>query len=54
VHALGATPRGFKAELVAQTHSLLAAEEQERRRRVALASTKPTCSSEINSKPSHS
>ncbi len=36
VRALGATPRGFKAELVAQTQSLLAAEEQERRRRVVL------------------
>jgi type II secretory pathway predicted ATPase ExeA len=32
--ALGATPRGFMAELIAQTHALLAAEEQERRRRV--------------------
>src|SRR6266851_7482804 len=36
VHALGAAPRGFKAELVAQTQSLLAAEEHERRRRVVL------------------
>src|SRR6266496_3371819 len=36
VRALGAAPRGFKAELVAQTQSLLAAEEQERRRRVVL------------------
>jgi len=36
VRALGAVPRGFKAELVAQTQSLLAAEEHERRRRVVL------------------
>ena len=36
VQALGAMPRGFKAELVAQTQSLLAAEEHERRRRVVL------------------
>jgi type II secretory pathway predicted ATPase ExeA len=36
VQALGAVPRGFKAELVAQTYNLLAAEEQERRRRVVL------------------
>src|SRR5258708_11802609 len=36
VQALGAVPRGFKAELVAQTQSLLAAEEHERRRRVVL------------------
>src|SRR5438270_3176680 len=36
VQALGAMPRGFKAELVTQTQSLLAAEEHERRRRVVL------------------
>lgn len=36
VQALGAMPRGFTAELVAQTQSLLAAEEHERRRRVVL------------------
>jgi hypothetical protein len=30
VRALGPTPRGFIAELVAQTTALLAAEEQER------------------------
>jgi type II secretory pathway predicted ATPase ExeA len=36
VRALGAVPRGFKAELIAQTQSLLEAEEQERRRRVVL------------------
>jgi type II secretory pathway predicted ATPase ExeA len=36
VRALGAMPRGFKAELVAQTYTLLATEEQERRRRVVL------------------
>ena len=36
VRALGGTPRGFKAELVAQTQNLLASEEQERRRRVVL------------------
>jgi type II secretory pathway predicted ATPase ExeA len=36
VRALGAVPRGFKAELIGQTQSLLAAEEQERRRRVVL------------------
>jgi type II secretory pathway predicted ATPase ExeA len=36
VRALGAVPRGFTAELVAQTQSLLAAEEHERRRRVVL------------------
>jgi len=36
VHALGAVPRGFRAELVAQTQSLLATEEHERRRRVVL------------------
>src|SRR2546425_1158517 len=36
VQALGAVPRGFRAELVAQTQSLLAAEEHERRRRVVL------------------
>jgi type II secretory pathway predicted ATPase ExeA len=36
VQALGAMPRGFRAELVAQTQSLLAAEEHERRRRVVL------------------
>jgi len=36
VRALGAMPRGFKAELVAQAYTLLAAEEQERRRRVVL------------------
>jgi hypothetical protein len=29
-------PRGFKAEVVTQTQSLLAAEEHERRRRVVL------------------
>src|SRR5712692_1911788 len=32
VQALGAVPRGFRAELVAQTQSLLAVEEHERRR----------------------
>ncbi len=36
VRALGAMPRGFKAELIAQTQNLLAAEEHERRRRVVL------------------
>jgi type II secretory pathway predicted ATPase ExeA len=36
VRALGAVPRGFKAELVAQTQGLLATEEHERRRRVVL------------------
>src|SRR5947208_2695590 len=36
VQALGAVPRGFRDELVAQTHSLLAAEEHERRRRVVM------------------
>ena len=36
VRALGGVPRGFKAELVAQTQNLLAAEEQERRHRVVL------------------
>src|SRR5438132_5643434 len=36
VRALGAVPRGFKAELVTQTQSLLEAEEHERRRRVVL------------------
>ena len=36
VQALGAVPRGFRAELVAQTQSLLATEEHERRRRVVL------------------
>jgi type II secretory pathway predicted ATPase ExeA len=36
VRALGAVPRGFKAELVAQAQGLLAAEEHERRRRVVL------------------
>ena len=36
VQALGAVPRGFKAELIAQTQTLLAAEEHERRRRVVL------------------
>src|SRR6478736_1330252 len=36
VQALGAMPRGFRAELVAQTQSLLATEEHERRRRVVL------------------
>ena len=36
VRALGAVPRGFRAELVAQTQSLLATEEHERRRRVVL------------------
>ena len=34
VRALGAMPRGFKAELIAQAQDLLAAEEHERRRRV--------------------
>jgi len=32
-----------RAELIAQTHSLLAAEEQERRRRPCWSSTKRTC-----------
>jgi len=36
VQALGAMPRGYKAELVTQAQSLLAAEEHERRRRVVL------------------
>src|SRR2546423_4915721 len=36
VGALGAHPRLPRAELIAQTHSLLAAEEQERRRRAVL------------------
>src|SRR5579864_4556725 len=36
VRALGAVPRGFRAELMAQAQGLLAAEEQERRRRVVL------------------
>jgi type II secretory pathway predicted ATPase ExeA len=36
VQALGAVPRGFRAELVAQTQGLLATEEHERRRRVVL------------------
>ena len=36
VRALGAVPRGYKAELIAQTQGLLAAEEHERRRRVVL------------------
>lgn len=36
VRALGAAPKMLKAELMAHTQSLLAAEEQERRRRVAL------------------
>jgi len=36
VRALGAVPRGFKAELIAQAQDLLAAEEHERRRRVVL------------------
>jgi type II secretory pathway predicted ATPase ExeA len=36
VHALGARPRAQKAELIAQTQSLLATEEHERRRRVVL------------------
>ena len=36
VGALGARPRLPKAELIAQTHDLLAAEEHERRRRVVL------------------
>jgi type II secretory pathway predicted ATPase ExeA len=36
VRALGAVPRGFTADLIAQTQSLLAAEEHERRRRVVL------------------
>lgn len=34
VHALGAKPRAQKADLIAQTQTLLAAEEHERRRRV--------------------
>jgi type II secretory pathway predicted ATPase ExeA len=34
VHALGAKPRTQKADLIAQTQTLLAAEEHERRRRV--------------------
>jgi type II secretory pathway predicted ATPase ExeA len=34
VHALGAKPRAQKADLIAQTQALLAAEEHERRRRV--------------------
>jgi type II secretory pathway predicted ATPase ExeA len=33
-HAFGAAPRAHKAELIAQVQDLLAAEEQERRRRV--------------------
>jgi type II secretory pathway predicted ATPase ExeA len=37
VTALGSTPRFHKAEVMAQTHALLAAEEQERHRRVVLA-----------------
>jgi type II secretory pathway predicted ATPase ExeA len=36
VRALGAVPRGFKAEVIAQAQDLLAAEEHERRRRVVL------------------
>lgn len=36
VRALGAVPRTQKADLIAQTQSLLAAEEQERHRRVVL------------------
>jgi type II secretory pathway predicted ATPase ExeA len=36
VGALGARPRLPRAELIAQTHDLLAAEEHERRRRVVL------------------
>ncbi len=36
VRALGATPRFFKAEVMAQAQTLLAAEESERRRRVVL------------------
>ncbi len=36
VRALGATPRIYKAELMAQVQGLLAAEEHERRRRVVL------------------
>src|SRR6266567_5558195 len=36
VRALGAVPRGFKAERVAQTQNLLAAEQEDRRRRVGL------------------
>jgi len=36
VSALGATPRFFKAEVMAQAQTLLAAEEHERRRRVVL------------------
>jgi len=36
VSALGAQPRFFKAEVMAQAQSLLAAEEHERRRRVVL------------------
>jgi len=36
VHALGAKPRAQKADLIAQTQTLLAAEEHERRRRVVV------------------
>ena len=36
VHALGAKPRVQKADLIAQTQTLLAAEEHERRRRVVV------------------
>jgi type II secretory pathway predicted ATPase ExeA len=36
VRALGAVPRSFKADLIAQAQDLLAAEEHERRRRVGL------------------
>jgi type II secretory pathway predicted ATPase ExeA len=36
VHALGAKPRAQKADLIAQTRTLLAAEEHERRRRVVV------------------
>ena len=36
VRALGAVPRGYKADLLAQAQDLLAAEAHERRRRVVL------------------
>ena len=41
VHALGAKPRAQKAHLIAQTQTLLAAEEHERRRRVVEAVEAP-------------
>jgi type II secretory pathway predicted ATPase ExeA len=54
VHALGAKPRAQKADLIAQTQTLLAAEEHERRRRVGGASwsssTRHTCSHPTSSK----